>query len=418
MKKSLHDAILGIAFLLLAVTSSCAFKKNPNADKGGAIVVERAEAKALPTIEELISSEDEDKVIELLTERKDEVQRLAESSQVNPMDLAIKYEKPNILSYLLVLGHSPFGISSKSYEKLSSNATWSSLIASAQEDAFLDILRHYPQRLSDVVPSDSSFELFRELIDRYRLGSKGCERFSDYLMDLGYLQEKPSLPGAYYEVFERVNTKKVFRDLLSQSSCSKEVAGFSISLVAKWISLEIYEQLNSSFSSSDFLSFLVSLKKTPHVDLAVAPVRSHSSRASYRPQVAKVSPLSFLMLKKPCLDVAEFRMWFEIVKQISQFDKESYAYAYKLPTDATDAECVGDREYCYQNYENLRNLHTVFEYMYPGYSISDTEFIRLFRDRTSDEIRLYKQQGDIKKRLTADEFFREYCSDMNQERSL
>lgn len=392
--------------------SSCAFRKDTEKGNSGTDTVEHVVAKDLPTLEAVISGSDERKAIEILTERKDELKSMAQSGRETPIDLAIKYERTSILSYLLVLGHSPFVIDQRSYDKLSSNATWNSLIMAAQTDAFLDILRHYPNNQAQKIPVNRSVDSFKKTIDRYRLGAKGCERFSDYLMELNYVQEKPPLPGAYYEVVEGIDAKDVFKYVLTQTSCTKEIDKFSTSLISKWISFEIFDQLKASFSSREFLSFLVSLKKVLHVDLVVAPVR-RKDFVDYRTQVVKVSPLSFLMLKKPCLKDEEFDLWFDAIEQLSAYDKESYAYPYMLPRDASNRECNTDQKYCYKSYDNLMNIKAIFHYMYPGYAIDERSFVYLFTGQKDEHIQIVNESSPGSPKMSPEDFFVEYCRDLS-----
>ncbi|WP_374032370.1 hypothetical protein [Bdellovibrio bacteriovorus] len=185
---------------------------------------------------------------------------------------------------------------------------------------------------------------FRDRIDEYKLGYRGCEKFANMLMEREYLNRDPSMPGLYYEVFDQMKPREVFNTLLNDTSCSDETQRFSTELINKWVGYEYLYQFQSSFKSIDFIKSLVSMRKGVSLSLVVPSGDWHQDHLGLISSQVKVSPLAMLMLKKDCFsDEGQRDEWVDLIRELILQAGQDYSYPYYMPDDIPDGigSCSG-----------------------------------------------------------------------------
>ncbi|AFY00858.1 hypothetical protein [Bdellovibrio bacteriovorus] len=387
MEVSLRFAMSGLLCLLLIATGGCSFKKDPARGKGAPVTLieEQAQPEHVASLDEVIAGDDEEKAIEALVQRKDELAALSRGGAVSALDLAIKHGKQKVAQFLLISGQSPFVLNQESREKLSYDGPLNQLIVSAQTDSFTDILRAYPKKTYEGISPNTSMEEFKDRIIEYRLGARGCELFADFLLQRQYLRSDPIGPGLYYEVFEGLKPQEVFSSLLSETSCSAFVERFSTDMVSSWVGYEFLYQFQSSFKSIAFLKYLVNLKQEARLSITLPAGGWHSDHLGLKSSQVSVSPVSLLMLKKVCLsDVGLLDEWIKLARMITRNGAYgvSYPYFFADESEGTDVKCNEEQKYCSESYVNLRNLWSLYYFVFPNAMISETDFMTLYKGKS------------------------------------
>lgn len=387
MEVSLRYAMSGLLCLLLIATGGCSFKKDPAKGRGAPVTL--IEEQALPehvaSLDEVIAGDDEEKAIEALVQRKDELAALSRGGAVSALDLAIKHGKQKVAQFLLISGHSPFVLNQDSREKLAYDGSLNQMIVSAQTDSFTDILRSYPKKTFQGIAPNTSMDLFKNRIIEYQLGARGCELFADFLLQRQYLLSEPIGPGLYYEVFEGLKPLEVFKSLLNETSCSIFVGRLSTDIVSSWVAYEYLYQFQSSFKSIEFLKYLVSLKKDARLSIILPAGGWHSDHLGLKSSQVAVSPVSLLMLKKVCLaDAGLLDEWIKLARMITRNGAYgvSYPYYFADESEGTDVRCIGEEKYCSESYVNLRNLWSLYYFVFPNAGMSETDFMTLYKGKS------------------------------------
>lgn len=369
-----------VLLLLTTAVAACSFKKDPDSGKPKIVVMQAPEVPAkAKTAEEIISGADEDLAIQELVQAKD----LKGTPGSSLLDLAIHYEKIKIINHLIVSGVSPFDINDESYKKLSYSEVLGKLITSAQDDNIVDIIRTYPRALA--FPSGEqafvpSLPLFQKRIEEADLKANGCEHFASFLMDLRYYQEPSYFPGAYYEAFEGVSPEVVFKDLISNSYCSKFVQKFSTTAVSKWLGNEFLFQFQSNFKSIDLMTLLVSLGKSDTVDVSVQRFSDSSLKVDFSSSQFRLDPLSLVVLKKDCFkSTKDFEIWIDFVRGLKAHQDTPYRYLFEGDMKNPDEECSKVLPYCLTNEGNMEALYVNYGAAFPkALSKNDFSFYFLY----------------------------------------
>ncbi|WP_232468656.1 hypothetical protein [Bdellovibrio bacteriovorus] len=343
------------------------------------------EEKALPehvaSLDEVISGDDEEKAIEALVQRKDELAALSRGGAVSALDLAIKHGKQKVAQFLLISGHSPFVLNQESREKLTYDAAMGKLIESAQLDGMMDILRSYPKKTYEGIAPDTSMQKFRDRIDEYKLGYSGCEKFANMLMEREYLNRDPSMPGLYYQVLDMLKPREVFNALLKDTSCSAETSRFSTELINKWVGYEFLYQFQSSFKSIDFIKSLVSMRKGVALSVVVPAGDWHQDHQGLLSSQVKVSPLAMLMLKKDCLaDEGRRDEWVQLVRELMVQTGKDHSYPYYMSDNNPEGPnvCGGEPKYCSHYYRNVESMYVIFQIVDGKKNIYQQDFHSLY----------------------------------------
>ncbi|MFV8259760.1 hypothetical protein ACNQKP_18270 [Bdellovibrio bacteriovorus] len=382
MEVSLRFAMSGLLCLLLIATGGCSFKKDPA--KGHAPVTfieEQALPEHVASLDEVIAGDDEEKAIEALVQRKDELAALSRGGAVSALDLAIKHGKQKVAQFLLISGQSPFVLNQESREKLTYDAAMGKLIESAQLDGMMDILRSYPKKMQSGLAPETSMQRFRDRINEYKLGYRGCEKFANMLMEREYLNRDPSMPGLYYEVFDQMKPREVFNTLLKDTSCSDETQRFSTELINKWVGYEYLYQFQSSFKSIDFIKSLVSMRKGASLAVVVPSGGWHQDHLGLISSQVKVSPLAMLMLKRDCFaNEGQRDEWVELVRELMQQSGEDYSHPYYMTDNNPEGEnaCQGESKYCSHYYRNVQSLYAIFRFANSQSKLIETDFYSLY----------------------------------------
>lgn len=397
MEVSLRFAMSGLLCLLLIATGGCSFKKDPAKGRGAPVTL--IEEQALPehvaSLDEVIAGDDEEKAIEALVQRKDELAALSRGGAVSALDLAIKHGKQKVAQFLLISGHSPFVLNQDSREKLAYDAAMGKLIESAQLDGMMDILRSYPKKLYEGIAPDTSMQKFRDRIDEYKLGYRGCEKFANMLMEREYLNRDPSMPGLYYEVFDQMKPREVFNTLLKDTSCSEETVRFSTELITKWVGYEYLYQFQSSFKSIDFIKSLVSMRKGATLSLVVPSTGWHQDHLGLISSQVKVSPLAMLMLKRDCFaNEGQRDEWVDLVQELLQQSAQDYSYPYYMTDNHPEGSnvCVGEVKYCSHHYRNVESMFAILQFMNPDSKIGQTDFYSLYTGERREFVKMKLEQ--------------------------
>ncbi|AHZ86400.1 hypothetical protein Bb109J_c1061 [Bdellovibrio bacteriovorus] len=407
MEVSLRFAMSGLLCLLLIATGGCSFKKDPA--KGHApvtLIEEQALPEHVASLDEVIAGDDEEKAIEALVQRKDELAALSRGGAVSALDLAIKHGKQKVAQFLLISGQSPFVLNQESREKLTYDAAMGKLIESAQLDGMMDILRSYPKKTYEGIAPDTSMQKFRDRINLYQLGYSGCEKFANMLMEREYLSRDPSMPGLYYQVMDTLKPREVFDALLKDTSCSIETVRFSTELINKWVGYEFLYQFQSSFKSIDFIKSLVSMRKGAALSLVVPAGDWHRDNQGLLSSQVKVSPLAMLMLKKDCFgDEGQRDEWVDLIRELTSQAGQDYSYPYYMPDDMPDGmgSCMGENKYCAKSPRNVENLYKIFRYTNSKSQILQTDFYSLY---TGERRQFVK--------MTFDQFKAEICTEQER----
>ncbi|CAE79091.1 hypothetical protein AB1A79_05385 [Bdellovibrio bacteriovorus] len=397
MEVSLRFAMSGLLCLLLIATGGCSFKKDPANGKGAPVTL--IEEKVLPehvaSLDEIIAGDDEEKAIEALVQRKDELAALSRGGAVNALDLAIKHGKQKVAQFLLISGHSPFVLNQESREKLTYDAAMGKLIESAQLDGMMDILRSYPKKTHEGISPDTSMQKFRDRINEYKLDYRGCEKFANMLMEREYLTRNPTKPGLYYEAFSQLKPREVFSDLLKDTSCSGETTRFSTELINKWVGYEYLYQFQSSFKSIEFIKSLVSMRKGAALLIVVPASGWHEDHLGLISSQVKVSPLAMLMLKRDCFASEGQRdEWVDLVRELMLQSGQEYSYPYYMPDDIPDGlgSCMGENKYCASNPRNVESLYKIFRYTNSKSQLSQTDFYSLYTEERREFVKMKLDQ--------------------------
>ncbi|WP_374035859.1 hypothetical protein ACES2I_05325 [Bdellovibrio bacteriovorus] len=381
MEVSLRFVMSGLLCLLLIATGGCSFKKDPANGKGAPVTL--IEEMALPehvaSLDEVIAGDDEEKTIEALVQRKEELAALSRGGAVSALDLAIKHGKQKVAQFLLISGHSPFVLNQESREKLTYDAAMGKLIESAQLDGMMDILRSYPRKLHNGIVPDTSMQKFRDRIDEYKIGYRGCEMFANLLMEREYLSRELVHPGLYYEVFSQLNYREAFNNLLTDTSCANETSRFSTELINSWIGYEYLYQFQSSFKSIAFIKFLVGMRKGASLSIVVPADGWHQDNLGLISSQVNVSPLALLMLKKVCFaNEGQLDEWVSLVNELQSGQDHSYPYFMGEKKPDSSVPCYGEEKYCSHDRANVANLHSIFRYMNPGTKIQQDTFYSMY----------------------------------------
>ncbi|UXR65242.1 hypothetical protein EZJ49_03130 [Bdellovibrio bacteriovorus] len=384
MEVSGRFVISGILTLLLLATGGCSFKKNPASGHAQVIVVEeKARPLVLPSIEEIIAGEDEEAAIEQLAERKSEVDGLAKNTSASAIDFAIKYKKTKILSYLLISGHSPFVLNQDSREKIGYDQELNSLIKSAQKESFDDIIASHRQGLA----------VFYARLEEYQLGPGGCEDLADTLVKSIYTA------GA--------STQSVFLEVVNSKVCSPYKDRFSLEKISEWISFEYFYQFQSAFKDTSFLATLMTLKKLTTISIMVPAGGWHSDQMGLISSHVEVSPVTMLMLKKPCFqNDTSFDKWLDVATRLINPEVGAYSYPYVFSEGLNGAGqyCGEEKKYCSENDENIASMWALFRYQFPDVRLSKAQFQELYSGRSLDSSSTGLSQADGEK------FRAELCS--------
>lgn len=405
MEVSLRYAMSGLLCLLLIATGGCSFKKDPAKGRGAPVTL--IEEQALPehvaSLDEVIAGDDEEKAIEALVQRKDELTALSRGGAVSALDLAIKHGKQKVAQFLLISGHSPFVLNQDSREKLAYDAAMGKLIESAQLDGMMDILRSYPKKTHEGIVPDTSMQKFRDRIDEYKLGYRGCEKFANMLMEREYLARNPSMPGLYYEVFSQMKPREVFNDLLKDTSCAAETSRISTELINRWVGYEFLYQFQSSFDSIDFMKSLVSLRKGAALSLIVPAIGWHEDSLGLISSQVNVSPLTMLMLKRDCFaNEGQRDEWVDLVRELMLQSGQDYSYPYYMADNNPEGStpCMAEAKYCSRAYRNVESMYKIFRYTNSKTQISQTDFYSLYTGERREFVK-----------MTFDQFKAEVCTE-------
>nr|BFD58709.1 hypothetical protein CKG001_08160 [Bdellovibrio sp. CKG001] len=370
MEMSGRFVMSGFFALLLLATAGCSFKKNPVRPTQVTFVEEKARPIVVPSIEEIIAGEDEEQAIEQLAERKAEVDLLAKDTSTSAIDLAIKHKKTKILSYLLISGHSPFVLNQDSREKIGYDEELSSLVRSAQRESFRDIASSY---FIGSGPTDR--EAFYARLEEYQLGPSGCEDLADMLVKSIYTSN--------------ASTGSAFLEVINSKACSKYKDRFSLNKISEWISFEYFYQFQSAFKDINFLTTLMGLKKITTVSIMVPAGGWHSGKMGLSSSHAEISPVTMLMLKKPCFsDKASFERWMDVATKLINPEVGSYTYPYTLAEGMSSSiklSCVEDSIYCPEDEENNASLWALFRYQFPDIRLSKAQFKELYSGRSLED---------------------------------
>nr|BFD67952.1 hypothetical protein HAGR004_29740 [Bdellovibrio sp. HAGR004] len=373
MEMSGRFVMSGFFALLLLATAGCSFKKNPARTTQVTFVEEKASPVVVPSIEEIIAGEDEEKSIEQLAERRVEVERLAKNISASAIDLAIKYKKTKILSYLLVNGHSPFVLNQDSREKIGYDRDLSIFMRSAQHNIFEDILSRY-HRFGGDESKISELDLNKALED-YQFGFRGCEDLADTIMEAMYLQSKPRSPF-------------MFSALIGTKYCAAYKDYFSSDRISKWIGFEYVYQYQSGFREINFLKDLMSLKKNITIRLVLPAGGLHADYKGLISSHVLVDPIGMLMLKRPCFENADlFDEWMLVAKSLidSEGPRPSSPYLFADEIDGLGEACGDEGNYCSENLSNVDSLWTLYRYEFPESRFSWAQFRSLYIGRAVNE---------------------------------
>lgn len=358
--------------------AACSFKKDPNNGKSQIVLVQQKnELIKEKTIEEIIAGDDEDLVIQELSKNKSSNFKTPDGKSL--LDLAIKYEKVKVITYLLLQGQSPFGISEESHSKLEYTESLKEILTKAQDDTILDVIRVYPAKsqLSFVPNIEArSLEKFDKRIIANQLGLRGCQKLVERLIDFKFFAKKNQNTGAYYGAFSGIEVQDAVRHIISETQCSDYKKKFSIDMISKWLGFEILSQYQNNFTSIDFSKFLISMGASS-IDMNVP----NSSRLSnFDASYVKINPVSLLMLKSVCfVDEGLFREWLDLIKKFNIKNDEEYIGAYLFPEDWINSQaCAGDRINCLKNKENGQSLYYVYKILNPATGYSLDSFVTSF----------------------------------------
>lgn len=362
MEMSGRFVMSGFFALLLLATAGCSFKKNPDANRPQVIIVEEKVSPVVGlTIEEIIAGEDEERAIELLKERKTEVDMMANDEQQSPLDLAIKHEKHSVISHLLVYGHSPFAINQHSRDILAKDDAIDRLLNNARAAARVDILRGY--HAVDEFTLDSFYvEAIRNKVDQYKLRKAGCEDVLDYLMEYEFVGTQ----GRHHQV-EVPDARLVFRTMLEKTECRSYKSSLSRELVSKWMRYEFYEQFLVSFQSYDFFKYLRDIRGGGDVKISMAFERSNDSSGAFRALPKEVGPIPFLLLKRNCLEHQKFTRWINIIKGREEDDSSIDEEQVFSPSECSD-------EGCEAGVVSTEDLFEIYNYFYPKRDVELWQF--------------------------------------------
>lgn len=391
-----HQAFLILRQLILtaliAAVGACSFKKNPAKDIQQVFILQEKETlKKDPTLEEIISQEDENRALEELSKIRISNINEIKTADGSLLDTTIKFEKKNILNYLLIQGHSPFLLGETSQSKLTYSDEFNKIIVDAQKDRFMGILREYS--------NEDDYQNFKKAIIRNKMGFAGCQNFINFLMNLKYSHQEKGNPGAYYRVLTSIPTEDVIKRVLTETECSNLTKRFSTEKISEWLSNEILVQFTNNFSDSKFFEFISTLGNGNSIVVNLA-----NNKRVTGPSLIKLNPMLLLMLKRPCFNSHEsFASWLTLFKKHINKDRSFYTITYSFKEDfsETDGEihCEGDHEYCSTYYKNNSNLTLTYGLLFPALQYDDILYSKILGSLADDS--LSKEASKLKKEICA-----------------
>jgi hypothetical protein len=234
------------AAIVMMGVSACSFKKNPNQKSNLTGALEKNTVGPEYSIEVLFNEKDEQKIIGELITNFSKYEKDAAQSNGTILDAAIKYEKYDVVNYLVIdRGVSPFDISQNIYNILVFKPVYSDFINAHQTNKLIEILNNKNDLRSEV--------------EINKLGQVGCQRFAQFLINEKYNHIKSKDSSTYWEVFKTLNIDDTFKVVLSDSDCSNYVEKFSAETIKSWMTAEFLFQFQHNFSSPRFLKYLASL---------------------------------------------------------------------------------------------------------------------------------------------------------------
>lgn len=238
---------LAIAFAIIAM-SACSFKKNPSQNNSQRDSIASGNGAALVTFstEELFNEKDEDKIIAELVENFAKYEQYASQSNESVLDAAIKYEKYEVVNYLIIdRGLSPFEISQNTYNTLTFKQSYSDFIGAHQSDRLIAILNNKNH--------------LRDEVNANKLGQVGCQRFAEFLIKEKYNHKKSKDDSTYWGILKTLNIDETFKAVLTETDCSNYTKSFSTNVIKSWMTAEFLFQFQHNFKSPNFLKYLSTL---------------------------------------------------------------------------------------------------------------------------------------------------------------
>nr|WP_295901099.1 hypothetical protein [uncultured Bdellovibrio sp.] len=381
---------------LIIAVGACSFKKDPEKNQRPLILIQEKEvSKKKLTLEEIISQENEEKALKELSEIRFTKISDIKTTDGSLIDTAIKFDKKNILNYLLIQGHSPFIMTEATYNKLSYSDELNKIIGDAQRDRFIGILRNYS--------SEEEQTKFKSSVTSNRLGFIGCQNFINFLMNLKYSHPEKGNPGYYYEVLKSIHNEEMIKTVLKETECSSLSNKFSSEKLSEWLANEILDQFRNNFSSSEFFEFISSLGPAKALSINLA-----NNNRIPGPALLKIDPMLLLMVKKSCFDNEElFLKWISLIKKHVDRGDATYSFRYVFPDELSENEkansCEGDPEYCSSFHENANNMTYAYGLLFKAQHYDDILYSTIWTNLSEEP--LTEEAAKIKK---------EVCKSLNE----
>lgn len=342
-----------VAAILLAV-SACSFKKDPVKPAPEVVSIQEYD-QIVAEPEQVFSNETPGKIQDRISLKSvDVLERIRSKSGETLLDLAIKYKRDSILSYLLEEGFNPFLYSTESTDILSKDAQLSGILQSFQKPQLFRLVENLKQIVQDN-------DLDKQLSDM-NFKIPACRELVDTLMN-SYFFEGTSLiaiqdrDGFTRHDLDLYAAPRVDRDfvadglqaILNSTSCNQAVATVSVSDVKAWIQSEMIVQLNKSFASIDLVKYLLKLRKVEDLDIELYQ----------RGAKVKIDPRLFILLpwskdtQNQKDKVANAGKWLNLLTPV--VSKESHFYNMEYTSDDICADTL-----CYSsNTGNLDELKKI-----------------------------------------------------------
>lgn len=347
---------------LMVVVAACSFKNEKTVKEiEPQVVVDQKEPSK--TLEKVFDQDNESQIIVELVEN--EKLFLSDSKA---LDLAIQKNKLQVIKFLLVRGINPFLVDQESIRKIEYDADIGNLILSGQQNVIIDLLRSYPRS------SAESFLIFRDKIDKLKIGSKGCQMLVESLLNERYLGEKSMESGEYYQVTAGLQLDDVVKRVFTETSCRDEIKTFQYEAVRKWMSWEFMYQFQRNFETSSFIQFLAGVSKVDSLNIVVpnVAVYEESTGSKFRMEASqiKLDPMALFFLKVPCMsNDQDINVWIDIIRNMRSDVNSGYNYFFDLPQGIQEiAQCRVKKDYehpCNSNEKSYSNASVV--YMISGF---------------------------------------------------